>query len=453
MKIMNYLKDKDERNLLINIGLAFAVKGGSLIISLFSMPLYIKYFDNNEVLGLWYTILSLLNWITICDLGLGNGLRNRLTEALALADNEKAKRYISSTYASLIAVILPVLVIGTTGACFVNWNKFFNLDEALISPRTLKIAIIILFIGVCLSFVLKTINSIIYAVQKSSINNILSLIISIIPLVYIFLFKGKNTESNLIALTIVHVIAVNIPLLLSSFVLFKSKMLRECTPSFKYCDVTTAKSMLGFGAQFFLAQIFFMVLTSTNEIIITKLFSSEYVVEYSIYYRLFTVIGSLFMLALTPLWSKVTKDLAQKKYEKVIKTNRFLYIVSALAMLCEFIMVLICQFLINIWLRDEAITVFYPTAIIFAFFGGMYIFNIVLTTVANGMANLKTQIVFYGIGAILKIPVLYLVSKNFDNWNVVVLYNGIVFLIFCIFQLFWIERKLKRLTETEKNNV
>jgi hypothetical protein len=163
MKIMNYLKDKDERNLLINIGLAFAVKGGSLIISLFSMPLYIKYFDNNEVLGLWYTILSLLNWITICDLGLGNGLRNRLTEALALADNEKAKRYISSTYASLIAVILPVLVIGTTGACFVNWNKFFNLDEALISPRTLKLAIIILFISIPLGIKMMCWGLVIYA--------------------------------------------------------------------------------------------------------------------------------------------------------------------------------------------------------------------------------------------------------------------------------------------------
>ena len=66
------LSDKDERNLLIQIVLAFAVKGLSLIISLFSMPLYIKYFKNDEVLGLWYTILSTLSWIHICDLGLGN---------------------------------------------------------------------------------------------------------------------------------------------------------------------------------------------------------------------------------------------------------------------------------------------------------------------------------------------------------------------------------------------
>lgn len=448
MKIKNFLKDKDERNLLINIALAFAVKGGSLFISLFSMPLYIKYFENDEVLGLWYTILSLLNWINICDLGLGNGLRNRLTEALAVGDNEKAKRFVSSTYASLIVVILPIFVIGAVLIGFFDLNSFFNLSESLISSRTMTISVIILFFGVCLNFVLKTINSIIYAIQKSSLNNIISLVSSVIPLIYIFVFKGDNMENNLIALTVVHVIAINLPLLLSSLVLFRIKLLRECTPSLKYCDVSTAKSLFGFGAQFFLAQIFFMAMTSTNEVIITKMFSSEDVVEYSIYYRLFTVIGSLFMLALTPLWSKVTKDLAQKKYDKVIKTNRFLYLLSALAMVCEFVMVILCQFLVNIWLREDAITVFYPTAIIFAFFGGMYIFNVVLTTIANGMADLKTQIIFYGIGAILKIPGIYLMSLCFDNWNVVVLYNGIVFLVFCVFQLMWIERKLKKL----KNN-
>ena len=445
MSLKNYLKDKDEKNLLFNIGLAFAVKGLSLFISLFSMPLYIKYFSNDEVLGLWYTILSLLNWIMICDLGLGNGLRNRLTEALATGDNEKAKRYISSTYAALIAVILPITVIGIVLLNFLDLNSFFNIDPALVSPKTMKVTVIILFLGVCLSFVLKTINSIIYAIQKSSFNNVIALITSVIPLVYIFFIKSENMETNLIALTVVHALAVNVPLLLSSLILFKSKTLRQCIPSFKYCNSETAKNMLSFGAQFFFAQIFFMGLTSTNEIIITKMFSASDVVEYSIYYRLFTVVGSLFMLALTPLWSKVTKDLAQKKYDKIQKTNHFLYGLSAVAMIGEFFMALICQFVVNIWLGDEAIAVSSQIAFIFAFYGGMYIFNVVLTTVANGMADLKTQIIFYGIGTVLKIPAIYLMSQASNNWSVVMVYNSVIFLVFCIFQLIWIERKIKKL--------
>ncbi len=445
MILEKLLKDKDERNLLVNIGVAFAVKGASLFISLFSMPLYIKYFENDEVLGLWYTILSLFSWISICDLGLGNGLRNRLTEVLAVGDTEKARRCVSSTYVALAVIILPIALLGVFLLGFVDLNSFFNVDASIVSTDTMHTAVVILFLGVCFSFVLKTINSVVYAIQKASFNNVLALITSVIPLIYIFFFKGKDMEGNLIALTIVHALAVNLPLLAASFMLFRSKILRSCVPSLKFYDKATAKSMLGFGVQFFLAQIFFMFLTNTNEIIITSFFSASDVVEYSIYYRLFTVVGSLFMLALTPLWSKVTKDLAQKKFEKIRKTNRVLYVLSALAMLGEFLMVFFCQFLINIWLRDEAISIFYPTAFIFAFYGGMYIFNVVLTTVANGMADLRTQIVFYGIFTLLKIPVIYFLSAAFNNWNVVVLYNGVSFFVFCIFQLLWIERKIKKL--------
>lgn len=91
----------------------------------------------------------------------------------------------------------------------------------------------------------------------------------------------------------------------------------------------------------------------------------------------------------------------------------------------------------------------YPIALVFAFYGSVYIFNIVLTTVANGISDLKTQIYFYGIGAVLKIPMIYLLSHIMDSWSIVVLYNGIVLLLFCCYQLLWIERKINRLIIAE----
>ena len=453
MNIKQLLKDKDERNLLINIGLAFAVKGVAMLISLFSMPLYIKYFNNDDVLGLWYTILSLLHWVLICDLGLGNGLRNRLTEALAVGDHQKSKDYISSTYAAIAVIMIPIAIIGAIVFQFVNLNAFFNIDETIISASTLRAVLTILWCSICINLIFKTINVIIYAVQKSSLNNIISLVISIIPLIYIAIFKGDNMESNLISLTIVHVIASNLPLLVATVALFCTKELRNSIPSLKNCKFKTAKSMLGFGVQFFGAQIFFMFLTSTNEIIITKVFSSADVVDYSIYYRLFTLVGSLFMLALTPLWSKVTKDLAQKKYKKIQKTNRFLYILSALATVGQFVMVLLCQFLVNIWLQDEAITISYPIALVFAFYGSVYIFNVVLTTVANGIGDLKTQIIFYGISSVLKIPVILLLATQFQSWSVVMFYNAVALLVFCIFQIIWLEKTLKKLSKEAEQQI
>lgn len=446
-KLKRLWQDKDERNLLINIMLAFGVKGLSLFVSLFSMPLYIKYFDNQSVLGIWYTILSLLTWISMCDLGLGNGLRNKLTEALAQGERDKAKKYISSTYVSLTLIIIPILLVGALFLNLIDLNRALSISESVLPARALRLSVIILFCGICISFVVKTVNAIIYALQKSSLNNVLSFITSVLPLVFVWCFKGEDVGVNLISLSVVHVLAINIPLLAATFAIFARNPLKECRPAISCCDKKTATSMLGFGMKFFFAQIFFMFLMSTNEIFITKFFSAADVVDYSIYYRLFTAVGSLFMLALTPLWSKVTRDLTQKKYAVIQKTNRVLYLLAAVAGLAQLAILPFLQWIINIWLGDEAIAVHMPTAMIFALFGSLYIFNVVLTTVANGMGELRTQMLFYGIGAALKIPAVFLLTRAGRSimWNIVPLFNCVVLAVFCIYQLVWIERKIKQL--------
>lgn len=448
-KIKEFLSDKDERNLAFNILMAFIVKGMSLIISLFSIPLYIKYFSDNAVLGVWYTILSLLTWISICDLGLGNGLRNYFTVAYANDDINVGKKYIASTYGMLIIIIIPIAVFGAIGLYFVDFNNYFKISIDVISHNTLNLSIIILFLGVCLNFILKTINSILYAIQKASMNNIIALISSVVPLIYIWVAPNFGIENNFIFLSIVHVCAINIPLVIATVIVF-STVCKIYYSHIRDFEWQVAKKLLHMGISFLLAQLFFMFIMSTNEIFITRLFAADKVVEYSAYYRVFTLVGSLFMLALTPLWSKLTKDLAQKKYKKILKTNRVLYAISAFAFLCEIIIVFILQWIFNIWLKKDSFTVDYFKAGVFAIFGGLYIFNIVLTTVANSMGELNTQIIFYSVGAVLKIPIIQLLKLIVNDWISVIIYTCIILFIFCVFQFLWVKNRINKLL-TSKN--
>ena len=94
------------------------------------------------------------------------------------------------------------------------------------------------------------------------------------------------------------------------------------------------------------------------------------------------------------------------------------------------------------WLAEEAIAVNYHTALIFAVFGSVYILNIVLTTIANGLGKLKTQIYFYGIGACLKIPICLLLREIGIGWHGIVIYNSVILLIFCVCQYIWTNRLL-----------
>ena len=65
-KIKQKLSNASDNDKIVyrNVIGAFIVKGGALFISLFTLPAYINFFNNDVVLGVWYTILSLLNCST-----------------------------------------------------------------------------------------------------------------------------------------------------------------------------------------------------------------------------------------------------------------------------------------------------------------------------------------------------------------------------------------------------
>ena len=72
------------RNNLIkkNILASFVLKGYAAIISLMLVPLTLNCLGTLKN-GVWLTISSILLWIDQMDIGLGNGLRNRLAIHIA----------------------------------------------------------------------------------------------------------------------------------------------------------------------------------------------------------------------------------------------------------------------------------------------------------------------------------------------------------------------------------
>ena len=55
--MLNKLKSLsgNNRTIAINVAGAFLVRGAALVVSLFTMPAYLRFFNNNATLGIWYT--------------------------------------------------------------------------------------------------------------------------------------------------------------------------------------------------------------------------------------------------------------------------------------------------------------------------------------------------------------------------------------------------------------
>lgn len=441
-KKFNYrITEKKDKQIAANMFGALVIKGGALFISLFTMPAYIRYFDNQIALGLWFTVLSVMSWILSFDFGIGNGLRNKLVESLVNKDKKEAKEYISSAYVIIGGIVILAIFFGITLSGYIDWNKVFNISKNVVSAKTMLFTIRCVFAGVMLQFLLRLISSILYAMQKSALNNLLSLITSVLQLIFVLLASSYDVETNLKMLSLVYIACVNIPLFVATIVVFQTG-LKSCAPNIRFFDKGKSKSVLSLGGIFFWNQIMYMIIIVTNEFFISKFSGPELVVEYQIYNKLFMVVGSLFMLALTPMWSAITKALNERDAPWISKVYKRLNYMALLAVCFEILIIPVLQIIINLWLGESAIKVNYMFAVVFAMYGSLFIYQSVLSTIVCGMGKMRLQAICYTLGVISKFVIIYFGMKLYDSWIVVIIANSIVLLPYCILQPKYIKKDI-----------
>lgn len=439
------------RVVITNIINAFVIKGGAMIVSFFTIPAYLNYFNDNQILGFWFTILSVLTWILAFDLGIGNGLRNKLVTLFLSKDDLLIKKYVSSSYFLIASLVITIIIgFGFLKNNF-NWNLLFKISNSIIPENTLNNAIYILFIGIMIQFLFRIINSILYAMQKSFMNNLNLLISNIIILLYLLIFDIKNVEEQLYSLTIVYSIAINLPIFITSIWVFTTT-LKESRPNLKYFNVKYSNEILKVGVVFFWVQIMYMLLTTTNEFLISLFSNTENVVEFQIYNRIFSLIGTIFSLTLIPIWSIVTKAFAEENYMWIKKTYSIFVFIGMIVMVLEFLMVPFLQVIIDLWLQDKSIDINPYYATLFAIYGSMIVWIGVNNNFANGLGKLKTQSIFFTLGVVIKIPLSWYFVDVLDSWIGVLVAAVLSLSLYCIVQPIWLNKHLNSYLKYKKIN-
>lgn len=442
--------DSNTANIVINVFATFIIKGGSLIITFLTTPSYINYFDNSIVLGVWFTLLSVLSWILNFDLGIGNGLRNQIIKPLVEKNYVKVKKYISSAYVSIGLIVLSVMVIFIAVVREISWNSFLNISTDVVSQKVLTQTVFIVFSGIMVQFFLKLITSILYALQKPAIINLINLLNSLGILLFVNIASFHNVEQSLMALALFYCISVNLPLFIASIIIFKTS-LRESTPNPKYFSKNLSKKILKLGGFFLWVQVLFMFLNGTNEFLISWLVAPNEVVEYQIYNRLFSLIGTIFTIALTPIWSAVTKAMTENNFIWIKKIYSILSLLSILIIIGSIIVIPFLQSIFHLWLGANTIQVNYSYALIFSIISSINIWNTVLSTIANGMGELKPQAILFSIAVIIKIPLSYVLVQMYSSWIVIVVANIVAMIPYCIFQPILLKTIINEKILSQKN--
>lgn len=442
-------KDLNDFEIIANVFGSFLVRGASMVLSLFTMPAYIRFFHDKSVLGVWYTMLSVMTWVTYFDLGLGNGLRNKLPACFVKDDTDNAKRYIASTYMTVTFVSATVIFVGNYAVGVINWNSLINISESVITKDALVQAIRIVFIGIVLQFVTKLISNILYAIQRSAIVNFLTLCTTIVTLLLVCTSPSGSVEQNIIRMAWINAIATNVPYIIATIFVF-AKKLSTYIPRISDFSVEKSREVLGIGTMLLWLQVVFMVISSTNEVLISHLASPEDVVAFQAYNKIFNTVSSLFTLALVPIWSAVTKAQAQKKYQWILKLNKKLLVVGMAVFGVELAIVPFLQKIVNVWLGTQYLNIDIYIAVIFVFSNTIFYIHNVNTSFGNGASFFKVQIIWMTVAAIIDVPLAYFLVQALESWAGVVLANIIALLPYEVIEIFDFNKYLNKMEKTNE---
>lgn len=412
-KLKRFVSENHERTRLAqkNILLSFLIKGLSIVINLVFVPLTINYIDA-ERYGIWLTLSSIIIWFNFFDLGLGNGLRNKLVEAIVKKDVDEERRLISTTYVSLSIIALLITGIYLCIMPFIQWDNILNVSAAYREElKTLGLIIVIMF---SLQFVLQLINTINLAHQKVFLTSFVFLIGSIFSLLFILILRSTIPGSILLVGTAMF--AGNLLALLLFSVHFFIFFRPDLLPRFKYFSRSSSNKLLSLGGKFFIIQISAIIQYQTTNVLISRSFSSTQVTEYNIAYRLFSVLVMVFSIIISPLWSAVTEAQSKKDYDWIKKAEKKLLFIWFILALSALTLLAFSNFLYKVWLGDAiriplTISLGVMLYIVSMTFGMIYVY------ILNGLGRLKTQYYLSIITMVYFIPLSYWLSVTL-NWGV-----------------------------------
>ena len=398
------------------------VKGLSILISLAYVPMMLKSVDRTDY-GVLLTLTSIVHWVAMLDIGLGNGLRNSLAKNLAQNDYSKAKENVSSCYAALALYVSFIVVLFVCIAPFLSWQSILNAPN---NPENelLSLAIVV-FVSFCVQFVINLLTSILYACQMPAFTSYIMLTTQVVNFVLVYIMIHFMGIHSILEIGSVTCLVPPLIILVYSFFLFRKK-LSHIAPSFRSVRLKSINGVLSLGVKFFLLQVITIILFQANNIIITQTVGPEAVVTYNVAYKYIGMIVIIFNIINAPVWSAVTDAYVRGDYEWIKKTLNYLRKMFFIVLAIGILMLVISPFVYKVWLGEDTIDIpIYISGLVLSYCSLEILYRI-YGTVINVTGKLVMQMILTSIIAVFYIPVAVVLGKTMGLAGVLIA-NTLVF--------------------------
>lgn len=394
----------NDRKIAKNIGVSMLMKPISMLLSFVYTPLSLSFLGQ-EKYGVWAIILNIISWINYFDIGIGNGLRNKLTESIARDEKDKANIYVSTAYLGTLIISIIFCTVITLIWNIFDLSTFFNLN---LPDENTDLIIFISVFFVCVNFVLSLSKTSAYAIQQPSIISVVGVIVQAVQII-IVIGISHLMNSNLLAVALMYgLVSLFDNIIVFLFVARKRKYL---IPKKQYINLNYMKPLLTLGLGFFALQICSLVLNTTDNLLISNLYGSSEVTPYNMVYKVFYIAIQIHAIVIMPMWSAYTEAATRKDLAWINKTMKKINVLTVLLSVCVVIGIFFFEPFAAIWLGRKleygrSLIIITAIYMIFQMFGNNY------SAFLCGIGHIKISTIISVIGAILNIPLSIFFSQT-----------------------------------------
>lgn len=405
-KLRGFSKSPSSRSktIAVNSLILFVCKGLTMLVSIVLLPLTVGYVSS-EKYGVWVTISSIASWLAIFDLGMGNGLKNRYVECVAAGDRDKAQQYVSTTYAMLSLVFIPLMIVFLIVNPFIDWRSILNvsIDEDL----NRVFAILVSYVS--FNFIFSSINTVLMAEQKPGEASVWQLIQQVLILITIFVLT-KYTSGSLLILCLALCVVPLAVIIFFNITLFSTRY-KDVRPSFSKIRISLLNDLFSLSLKFFFLQSVALILFQLTNFIIIRYYSAVDVTLYNVAYKYFSIPTTFFAAIITPIWAAVTDALKKDDYKWIQNTLKRYGLVLLSFIFLEIIMLVICTPVYRLWMRNTIPDISFVISLLCMLGSIATMIPALFVNTLCGAGYLRLQMIFCLVSPIVFLVLCYLFIK------------------------------------------
>lgn len=399
-----------------NIVISLIAKCVSVITPLLIVPLTISYVNPTQY-GIWLTLSSMIAWISVFDLGLGHGFRNRFAESVAKGDDKLARQYVSTTYFIISCIVLFLFICMMILNSFIDWTSVLKVESSYREELQKVVGIVCAFF--CLNMVVRLFSTLLTANQEPGAAALITGLGEICSLVAIFVLT-KVSSGSLFNLALYYSGVPCLVLLIVSLIAFNFSKYKKYAPSTSFINLSLIKNVLSIGIQFFFIQLCMIAIFQIINIVLSREIGPIAVTQYNVTHKYYGMLHTTLLIIIAPFWSAFTDAYTKGDYSWMKSTLTKLERSWCVAFIIGVVMIFVSPFFFKIWLKDSvsvplSLSIAMMVFLLSQSLGGVYMMLI------NGIGTIRIQLIVYIVFALVSWPLLVFSCRLLGLYGVLII--------------------------------